>query len=202
MANTAMGGFRFVRTKNGSKDPSYEEAFVASGHTLGLFKGDVVTRVADGTVSTTAAGSAAYGIMDGVIQYKGSDGIMRSGGNYVPAATTFSGGVGGPDCTKVRVIPVVGNLFEVDMAAACASVAAAQLAVGGNVDFVTGAGGSTTTGFSTYAATTASSGSSTANIRIQGISTDPLNDVTSTNWKAVVEFNEGTEPSATTATGL
>lgn len=195
MANTAIGGFRFHKMRNGANRPHVEELPVASAYATGIFRGDPVKRASDGTIQAAAAGDTnVLGVADGVVRYKASDGTIKSG-NFLPASTTYSGAphTSNPEASIVRVILARDVIFEADANTAAASFTAAQSLIDNNADVAAGAGGSTTTGRSTYVLDNSSTGTATAQCRIVGIATDPLNDVTSTNWKALIEFNESTE---------
>lgn len=202
MANTAEGGFRFLRMRNGATVPVTEIKPVANNYGTGIFRGDVLKLVNDGTVAVHGATDAAvYGICDGVVQ-KNVSGKLEAG-NFVAANTTFTPTtVGSPNETLVRVILARDAIFEVDAATSVADIATAQGLVGNNADGATGSGGSTATGRSSHALTVSGISSSTAAFRIVGVSKRLDNDVTSANWKVEVTVNETTEPPAGTTTGV
>lgn len=206
MANQVMGGFRWLRDRNGGSHQPIEERPVATGYATGIFRGDVVKKVSDGTVAVCAAGDAAYGVVQGAVRYKDSAGLIRSG-SFLPASTSYSGApsIANPTASIVAITPVRNQLFEVDFGTLAASITAAQSLVGNNCDFHTGAGGSTSTGRSSYYADNSSVGTATANLRILEVSPwgtgYAQNDVTAANWKGIVEFNEGEEPVPGNATG-
>lgn len=204
MANTAIGGFRWVKSRDGNKTAPVELRTVASAYGTGVFRGDPVKLVDDGTIAVCAAGDAIYGIADGVEQYR-LNGVNGVKGNYLPASTTYSGApvVTNPAASVVRVIPARGQIFEGDANTLAATLTAAQTLMFNNCDVDGGAGGSTTTGRSTFVVnnTGGQLGTGTAQIRMLEISTDPLNDVTAANWKVLIQVVEGTEPNPGTATG-
>lgn len=206
MANQQMGGFRWLRDRNGGSHQPIEERPVASAYGTGIFRGDVVKKVSDGTVAVCAAGDSAYGVVQSCVRYLNTDGFVKAG-SYLPASITYSGApsISNPQASIVAITPVRNQLFEVDFGTLAASVTAAQALVGANCDFHTGAGGSTVTGRGTYYADNASPGTATANLRILEISPwgtgYSQNDVTAAYWKGIVEFNEGEEPIPGSATG-
>ena len=201
MANTALGGFRWVKSRDGAKTAPVELRAVADNYGTGIFRGDPLKLVNDGTVAVAAAGDAVYAVCDGVEQFKES-GVSGKKGNYLPSGTRFDGAaiVTNPQASVVRCIPVRGQTFEGDCNTAAASIAAAVTLMFNNCDVAAGAGGSTTTGRSTFVLDNSSTGTGTAQARLLEIVPSPDNDVTSANWKARFEFNEGTEP-LYTATG-
>ena len=201
MANVALGGFRWVKSRNGSqKQPNVEILPVASGYSTAICRGDALKRVSDGTVAVATAGNSVDFICDGVEQYV-SAGVLTKG-NRVPASVTFTPStVGSPNETRIRCIPVRGGVFEVDCDTAVADIAAAQTLVGNNADHVATAG-SSTTGRSGHVLNTASgTGTATATFRITEVSKRLDNDVASANWKVFVIANESNEPEMT-ATGV
>ncbi len=201
MANTAMGGFRWVKSRNGSvKQPNVEILPVANNYGTAICRGDALKRVNDGTVAVATAGNSVDFICDGIDQYY-SGGVLIKG-NRVPASTTFTPTtVGSQYETRVRCIPVRSGVFEVDCDTAVADIAAAQTLIGNNADHVATAG-SATTGRSGHVLNTASgSGTGTATFRITEVSRRIDNDVASANWKALVIVNESNEPEMT-ATGV
>lgn len=203
MANIAIGGARFVKRRAGANLEGREECPVASAYGTAIFAGDLVKRVSDGTIAAAAAGDAIYGVAAGAVRYKNSSGTIVAG-NYLPASTSFSGApdLSNPQASIVAVIPLgAGDVIEMDVDTASSTITAAQDLVGNNFDIVATAG-STTTGRSGYVVNGASgSGTGTAQIRLNFISRDPLNDVTAANWKGQFIVNESTEPAPGTATG-
>jgi hypothetical protein len=204
MANIAIGGARLIKRRAGGNLEGTEEMPVASAYGTAIFYGDLVKRVNDGTIAAAAAGDAVYGIAAGAVRYKNGSGQIVAG-NHLPASTTFTGSahISNPQASIVKVIPLgSGDIFEMDVDTVVADVAAAQSLVGNNFDIVATAG-STTTGRSGYVVNNASGmGTATAQIRMNAVSTDPLNDVTAVNWKAQFIVNETTEPTLGVATGV
>lgn len=203
MANIAIGGARLLKRRSGTNLEGREECPVASAYGTAIFCGDLVKRVSDGTIAAAAAGDAIYGIAAGAVRYKNSSGVIVAG-NHLPVSTTFTGApdLSNPQASIVAVIPLsVADIIEMDVDTASATITAAQDLVGNNFDIVATAG-STSSGRSGYVVNGASgSGTGTAQIRLNMISRDPLNDVTAANWKGQFIVNESTEPLPGTATG-
>ena len=204
MANIALGGARFIKRRQGSNLEGTEEMPVASNNSTAIFCGDFVKRVNDGTVIVAAAGDAIYGIAAGAVRYKSGSGAIVAG-NHLPASTTYTGSsvLSNPQASIIKVIPLgSGDIIEMDVDTVVADVAAAQSLVGNNFDFVATAG-STASGRSGFVINNASGmGTATAQLRMNAVSTDPLNDVTAVNWKAQFIVNETTEPTLGVATGV
>lgn len=202
MANTALGGFRWVKSRSGGVHPPIEVKPVANNYATAICRGDVLKLVSDGTVAVASAGDTVlYGVADGVEQMSvaAAGGLIK--GNRVAANTTFSPTtVGSPNETRVRVIPFYGQVFEVDVDTAQADIATAVGLIGNNADHVATAGNATS-GRSGHVLS-GTTGTGTAGFRIIGIVGYPGNmldnDVTAVNWKALVEVNESTDPAFTT----
>ncbi len=201
MANTVIGGFRFYKMRNGSGRPVVEQAPVASGYATGIFRGDPLKRLSDGTVDIAAAGENIYGIADGAVRFNGR--AIQANSNFLPASTTYTGA---PDpsndnASVVNVILARDAIFEVDCDTAQASITAARSLVGNNADHIAAAG-STSTGRSGYKLDGATFATTAAQWRVMGISDHQIegtNDVTVTNWKVLVEVNESIEPQFSTS---
>jgi hypothetical protein len=202
MANTAGSGFRFYKMRNGSSTP-YTEVFpVASAYGTGLFRGDPVKLLSDGTIAVAAAGDTdVLGVACGVPQYKAADGFVKQG-TYLPASTSHSG-LGTPNCSMVRVILARDAIFEVDAddGSTVTTVAGALNMVGENANHIATAAGSTTTGLSGYNLDISDHTTGAAQWRIVGVSSAPDNDVTATRAKYLVVLNEGSQPPFST-TGI
>jgi hypothetical protein len=203
MANNLDGGAKFVKRRQGPNLEGREELPVASAYGTAIFFGDFVKPVSDGTMAAAAAGDAIYGICVGVTRYKTAAGVVQ-GGNYLPASTTFTGTatLSNPQASIIQVIPLFsGDVVEMCVDTGAATIAAAESLRFNNFDIVATAG-STTTGRSGYVVNGASGfGTSTAQLRLINIVADPLNDVTSANWRAQFVVNETTEPTLGVATG-
>jgi hypothetical protein len=202
MANLTVGGIRWVRNRDGGKDCPVERGVVITAQSGAIFTGDPVKRVNDGTFVVAAGGDTSIShVCIGVEQYKDSAGVIK-GGSYLPNATAYSGApsLSNPQASILRLVPVARQVFELDMNTAETSLTTAQTSVGNNIDVSVGTG-STTTGRSACVGANSSPGTGTANVRIIGIVQRPDNDVTAANWKAEVEFVEGTEPAPGSATG-
>jgi hypothetical protein len=204
MANNAIGGFRWRRNKFGQNIAPVVEFPVASAYGTGIFRGDPVKLVSDGTVAAAAVGDATFGICIGAVRYKNSSGQIVAG-NFLPASTSFSGApdVSNPQASIVAIIPVQGQVFEIDMSAGQASITAARSFVNENFDVVAGAG-TTASGRSGYTMDTTTHNPATATLvwRCVDVSPDPANDVTAANWKALVVCNVGNDAFGSSTTGV
>lgn len=137
MANPHRYGFRFVRSISGTDTPqtftfpiatTYQPGTVNGGGTnVNLNIGDPVRLVEDGTVQLTQTAqdvSAQDGDSDdfafGVVV--GFPRVIVGGyprpGSFYTGGTTYTGGIGGDNAPLVTVIPVEGNIFELDLDAA------------------------------------------------------------------------------------
>lgn len=202
MANMAIGGFRWIKSRVSTNHEPQEERLVASNNTTAIFRGDCVKLVSDGTVVVAAAGDAIYGVCTGCVRYKRSDGVIAAG-NYLPATTTYTGNIAftNSQASIISVTPAQGQVFEADCDTAMSTINAAQDLMFNNGDFVATAG-STASGRSGHVMNTASgTGTGTANWRFLEVVLTPDNDVTAASWKVRVTLNEGTEPIPGTATG-
>lgn len=109
--NVTVRGFRWVRSESGVGKPPILELPVADAYATKLCRGDAVKFAADGSMQRAAAADALiYGVVAGVKNFW--DGTFRQRGSFVPASTTY-----GTDLTKqtlLQVIPVMGQIFEID----------------------------------------------------------------------------------------
>lgn len=146
-ANPAKGGLRYwgsVFAENVT--PRVLTCFVASNNSAGLFKGDPVKRVNDGSVIQAAAGDPIFGIVAGA-RYKNAAGVMVES-DYLPASTTWT-----LDNQRsiVYVIPATPfTIFEgdADDGVSITTIAAARSVGWENVNHVFTTSGSTSTGLS------------------------------------------------------
>jgi hypothetical protein len=202
MANMVMAGFRWVKSRFGSNNQPIEERVVVTSNAVGVFTGDCLKLVSDGTVIPAAAGDAIYGICNGVVRYKTAGAVVR-GGNYLPITTVYTGAphTSNPQASVVSCTPCQGQVFEADFDTVAATLTAAQDLMFGNADIVATAG-NTVTGRSGHVINGAAGlGTATAQWRLLEISPDPSNDVTAVMWKVRVTLNESTEPGPHNATG-
>lgn len=154
MANTHRYGIRFARSISGNDTPqiftfpiatTYQPnpAFGTSdGSNCNLNIGDPVAIAADGTAKLTQAGQDvlttnvdpadyAFGIVVGFPRVI-VGGSPRPGAFYT-GGTTYTGGIGSDNAPLVAVIPVAGNIFEIDTNAVVgAGTKTAALAIVGN----------------------------------------------------------------------
>lgn len=205
MANLQKGGFRPWGTYSGGVGvfPGFKLAEVANNYGTGIFRGDVISQVSDGTcaVSAAADNGKLLGIaldFSYVIQGK------RTPSAFIPTSTTFTPTtVGSPNASWVRFIPLTGDLIleaDADDGSSITTVAAAVGVIGENADLVTGTG-DTTTGQSAMLLDISTHATTTSNFRIVGITEYPHftnNDVTLTRAKYLVVCNEGFLPPYTT----
>lgn len=189
--NTATPGFHFRRQRNGATQPVVELCEVATAYGTGIFRGDPVKRVNDGTIDICAAGEKVYGIADGAEQYWDGSALRR--GTYLPASTTW--GSVRERKSLVRVILARDAIFEVDVddATTATTEATYQALVGENCDHVAGTG-STATGQSGYKLDISTHVATEAQWRIIGLSTQPGIDWSGSNAKVLVEASESIEP--------
>jgi hypothetical protein len=191
MANIFQGGFRWNRQKDSGEQPGFLRLPVASGYGTGIFRGDPVKRISDGSIQVAAAGNPIVGFAWGAEQYVGSDGLFRKGGSFLPASTTYTGGLMAEQCSYVRVIPAIGALFEVDALAATATTLAGwQAFVGENADLNAGGGGNVTTGVSSFSLDVSTHATTnTLVFRIEEISLRFDADPTVASFKLLVSVN-------------
>ncbi len=196
MANQTIGGFRFVKMRNGANRCPVEILTTADDYSTGLFRGDPIKRVSDGTIALAAATDAlVIGIFDGC-EYTDAQGIRRVS-SYLPASTSFTA-LGAQDAPKCRVLLTKDAIFEVDGETATATTLAAHMAfVGENADSVATSAGSTVTGRSGYSLAIAGHSPVSGQFRILGVNTAPDNDPTVARFKYLVTVNESTDPGYT-----
>lgn len=194
MANTSMGGFRFKYMRNGSPHPVIELKTVATAIATGIFRGDCLKILTDGTVAPAAAGENISFVSDGAEQYY--DGAAVRSGPYLPVSTAWTLR---ERCSIVRAIVARDAVFEVDAndGTTATTEAAFEALVGTNCDHVVAAG-STATGQSAHALNIGSTTTASAGWRIIGLSTNPANDFTASRAKVLVEINESLEPQFST----
>lgn len=137
MANTHRYGFRFVRSISGNDAPqilTYPIAtayapttVVGAGTSVNLNIGDPVKLLEDGSLGLVQAGQDtstvntdsddfALGIIVGFPRVI-VGGYPRPGSFYT-TGTTYTGGLSSDSAPLVSIIPVEGNIFEIDSAAA------------------------------------------------------------------------------------
>lgn len=186
-ANVAIGGFRYWGSLFAENvAPRVIPCQVATAYGTGIFKGDPVKRVSDGSVSVSAAGEAVFGVVAGV-QYRNADGVLVEK-DYVPASTAYT-----PDRlrTIVMVIPATPfTIFECDANATIASVATARTYVWENVDHVATVAGNTSTGRSGFGLDMSTHNTTSSQWRLYDISPVYGNDPTLVNGKWLVIANE------------
>ncbi len=137
MANTHRYGFRFVRSISGTDTPqilTYPIAtayapttVVGAGTSVNLNIGDPVKLLEDGTLGLVQAGQDVSGANADSDDYAlgiivGFPRVIVGGyprpGSFYTTGTTYTGGISSDSAPLVSIIPVEGNIFEIDAAAA------------------------------------------------------------------------------------
>lgn len=137
MANPHRYGIRFVRSISGSDTPQIFTFPIATayapvtifgaGTSVNLNIGDPVRLLEDGTIALVQAGQDvtadnsdsddyAFGVIVGFPRVL-VGGSPRPGSFYT-SGTAYTGGIGSDSAPLVSVIPVEGNIFEIDSLAA------------------------------------------------------------------------------------
>lgn len=206
MPNLQKGGFRPWGTFSGGKDfiPGTKIAEVANNYATGIFRGDIIIAVSDGTVAVGAA--ANNGLLLGVaVGFSYVTQGRREPAAFIPANTTFTPTtVGSPNASWVHYIPLTADLIlevDADDGSTVTTVAGAVGLIGENADLATGTG-DTTTGQGAMLLDISTHATTAANFRIVGITEYPHftnNDVTITRAKYLVTCNEGFLPPYTTS---
>jgi len=112
-ANFQRNGFQFYSPKGGGGLPQPMPKAVADNYGTALYVGDPVALVSDGTIARAAAGSgtAIYGVISAILQFKNADGVLVRNGKYIPANTRWTAH---EDRTMVQVILASSSFFAVD----------------------------------------------------------------------------------------
>lgn len=137
MANTHRYGIRFVRSISGNDTPQIltlpiatayaPTTVVGAGTSVNLNIGDPVKLLEDGTLGLVQAGQDVSGANADSDDYAlgvivGFPRVIVGGyprpGSFYTTGTTYTGGIGSDNAPLVSVIPVEGNIFEIDSAAA------------------------------------------------------------------------------------
>lgn len=137
MANTHRYGIRFARSISGADTPQIFTFPIATGYapvtivgagtSVNLNIGDPVKLLEDGTIALVQAGQDASGANADSDDYAfgiiaGFPRVVVGGyprpGSFYTSGTAYSGGIGSDSAPLVAVIPVEGNIFEIDSAAA------------------------------------------------------------------------------------
>lgn len=208
MANTTIGGFRFLRNKLGGNKPIMIRARVANNYATRISYGDPLVLLSDGTVAVAVGSegtqSIIYGVANGC-EYMASG--VRVKNRFLPASTTFTPTtVGSVQESYVEVILAEDAIFEVDAddGTSVTTIAAAYNLVGENADHVFTAGTAANGESATLLDISTHNTTSTLQWRIVGVAggTERLdNDVTLTRAKYEVTVNKGAQPIGT-ATGV
>ncbi len=212
MANIQFGGFRPWGTFSGGQG-NYPRALrqeVANNYATGIFKGDILAQVSDGTVAVAATSDNGklLGVVEGCSYVTGG---VRVYSDFIPANTTFTPTtVGSPNASFVDFIPLTGDLIlavQADDGSSITSMATAIGVIGENTDLIAGTG-DTTTGVSGMLLDISLHNTTTFNFRIVGIDgygvfgsstiNAQYNDITLTRATYLVVCNEGFLPPYTT----
>lgn len=133
MANTHRYGIRYVRSIHGAETPQTFTFPIASGYapvtvvgagsSVNLNIGDPARLFEDGTIGLTQDGQSTSGANTDSDDYTfgiivGFPRVIVGGyprpGSFYTTGTTYSGGIGSDSAPLVSVIPVDGNIFEID----------------------------------------------------------------------------------------
>lgn len=205
MANVVRNGFTPWGTISGGEGvlPSPMRAEVANNYGTGIFLGDIVTAVSDGTVAASSA--ADNGKLIGVVV--GCSYVLngkRQPSTFVPASTTFTPTtVGSENASWVFYQPLTADLIllvDADDGTTVTTIAAGIGLIQENCDIATGSG-DTTTGYGAMLLDISTHATTTANFRIIDVLRTPDNDLTLTHAKYLVVCNEGILPPYT-ASGI
>lgn len=159
MANTHRYGIRFVRSISGNDTPQTFTFPIATAYqpnpvfgtsdasNCNLNIGDPVRLLEDGTVALTQTAQDASGANTDSDDYAfgivvGFPRVLIGGyprpGSFYTGGTTYSGGIGSDNAPLVTVIPVDGNIFEIDADAVIgAGTKSAALAIVGQTASIT-----------------------------------------------------------------
>lgn len=173
--SNAPFGLRPVRYRSGSPwNGALNQYAITSAYATGLFNGDPVTTLSDGSIGIGVAGAACRGVFMGC-KYTQTDGTYvpgggTAGGNFWPAATTVQTGTV-PYALIMDDNNVIMSAQETNGSGA-AGTALALADRGLNINFYAGAGGNTRTGISSFSINNATEATtSTLNLKI--IDLDP-----------------------------
>lgn len=168
-------GLRPVRYRSGSPwNGALNQYAITSAYATGLFNGDPVTTLSDGSIGIGVAGAACRGVFMGC-KYTQTDGTYvpgggTAGGNFWPASTTVQTGT-----TPYALIMDDNNVIMSAQETNGSGAAGTALALadrGLNINFYAGSGGSTRTGISSFSINNATEATtSTLNLKI--IDLDP-----------------------------
>jgi hypothetical protein len=189
-ANPQFNGFRYWGSMFGENiTPRLLPCQVATTYATGIFRGDPVKRVSDGSVAVAAAGDSVFGVAVGA-RYRNADGLYVER-DYLPASIAYT-----PDAMRsiVMVIPATPfTIFEVDAddGTSITTVANARLLVWENCDHILTIAGNTSTGLSGAQLDISTHATTSATWRIVDVSPLPSgNDPTQILAKYLVVANK------------
>lgn len=194
--NTTRRGFRWSSTNNGGKSPPINWVHVATGYATLLAVGDAVKRAADGTLQRAAAGDTnIYGVIQSCWFW---DGTYYKTRDHIPASTSW--GTNQARISKCAVIPVQGQVFEVDAddKTTATTLAAYQALLNENCDHIVE---SVTGNISGMALDISTHVITTAQWRIVGIKNEVNQDYSGLRVKLLVECAESENPVYAAAVG-
>lgn len=194
MANILRGGFHPVDSARFKpRRFTVASAYAPANSLPGIARGEVVTLVTAGTLEVSAAGAAALilGVVADV-RYIAADGSVVYGG-YLPTGYTYSGeaNIANPLAPVISVW-VDPDIEYIACVAAGTTSALAYAGVGANMDLsATSATTMSTTHKESLRTLDGTFVAGTAQMRINDLVRDPLNDVTSANYRVRCQINEG-----------
>lgn len=190
--NTTRRGFRWAYAKNGAKMPPVRWVHVADDYGTKLCIGDAVKFVADGLERAAAGNANICGVINACKYW---DGTYYKHSRLVPASTSYDTNLSRQ--TKLGIIPVQGQVFEVDAddKTTATTLAGYQALINENCDHVIESG---TDNVSYMALDISTHVITSAQWRIVGIKEEPNQDYSGLRVKLFVECNESEEPAFST----
>lgn len=187
--NPVLPGIRYAFSLYGDVKPKQFERQVATAYDTGIFDGDPVLSIADGSVevAATVATDAVWGISYWA-RYNDAGNLRDR--TFVPADTTYT-----QDYLRSRVFvmpafPATVFSMQADDDTTITTVAAARTLIWENCDAIGGAGGNTETGLSTFQLDISSRAvTATLGWRVIGISDEVDNSVIKDNASYLVINN-------------
>lgn len=199
MANVSHTGFRWKFNRNSpGAPPPIRVLHVATSYGTKICRGVPLKVDTDGSVVVATPGDSIFGIADGVEQYY--DGTTVRSGTALPATTVWGTNVSRQ--SRVRVIPVRGQIFEVqvDENTTATTLVGYQAFIQENAEWAAGTNVGDEAG-----AVLDISGHATTNslsVRIEDVPNKESQDFTSTGVVLHVSFNliQDTASGSTTGT--
>lgn len=201
MANRVITGARwkYNALAPSATTPPIEIMNIADDYGTQISIGDFVKRINTGYIERAAAGDTLYGVFVGMEQYYDGTAI-RKGGHY-PASTSYDTVF--ERQSKARVIPIFGQIFEMDtddVAAGYDTYAEHLAFVGENCEWVSG------TAVGSYSGNLLNisehNTTNTLSLRLVGISNHVDTDFAALGVKWLITGNLLHSPATGTTTGL